>query len=237
MADYTIPIFAHNESTIDYPGKMGEILFLPGCNLQCGFCHNPELSQGHEGKVDLEILLKNIKMKTRAGWYQGICVSGGEPTIYPNLPEFIKKLRTFGLEIKLDTNGVNPKMLKDLLEEKIVDYVAMDIKTTRDKYQEVVKTKIDLKRIDESIELVKKFPKYEFRTTVLPSMTIDDFEKIGNWISNDRKDKIMLYTMQQFKPETTLDPEYSKMKPKENSEFNDFLYTMESYCHRVRMLI
>lgn len=233
-------ISSHQESTIDYPGKMGEILFVSGCNFRCGFCHNPELVRGDLNEIDLEALLKNINSKARAGWYQGITISGGEPTIYKDLPEFVKRLRDMSLSVKLDTNGTNPEMLQKLLKDKLVDYVAMDIKCQRREYLYIVREEFDIENIDRSIDIVKLFPEYEFRTTVIPLFNESDFEKIGKWISgngDEKTEKVKLYTLQQFSNKKTLNPAYMNMTPKPKEEIEKYGKIMEKYAERVRVLV
>lgn len=174
------------ESTIDYPGKYGPVVFTAGCNFNCGFCHNPELASGKANLIDdekLEIFLKNLKIKVRTGWYSGICISGGEPTIQEDLPEFIRKIKQEGLFVKLDTNGGKIEILEQLLKENLVDYVAMDIKGPKELYPILTKnnsfyTPINVARNMALLSSSKV--DYEFRTTVVP------FFKNGNgasWIS------------------------------------------------------
>ncbi|MDP3026664.1 MAG: anaerobic ribonucleoside-triphosphate reductase activating protein [Nanoarchaeota archaeon] len=225
------------ESTIDYPGKYGPIIFTLGCSFQCGFCHNPELVNGDSGLINQEefgMFLKNLKIKSKRGWYTGICISGGEPTQQKDLPEFILEIKQYGLAVKLDTNGSNPEMLRKLLEEKLVDYAAMDIKSKKEDYFKIVNRNINLENIGKSIKLVKQFPDYEFRTTVLPFFEENDFEEIGKWISEDKK--VKLYSLQQFNPKKTLDSEYGKMIPKTKQELEAFAEIMKDYSENVRIL-
>ncbi|VVB77620.1 7,8-dihydro-6-hydroxymethylpterin dimethyltransferase [uncultured archaeon] len=241
-------ISSHQETTIDYPGKMGQILFVSGCNFKCGFCHNPELVEGKINEINLEALLKNINSKAKTGWYQGICISGGEPTIYSDLPGFARRLKDMGLSVKLDTNGSNPEMLRELLKEETIDYVAMDIKGPREKYHNIVNVNGNLKleNIDKSIRLVKLFPNYEFRTTILPDFTTEDIEKIGTWAcfgretDNTRREayqKVNLYTLQQYNPKKTLDPQYGKLSPKPSREIFELKKIMDKYSEFVRVLV
>ncbi len=229
-------IASHSETTIDYPGKMGLIVFTPRCNFRCGFCHNPELVLEQTGEVDIDILLKNIINRKNAGWYQGICISGGEPTLHSGVVEFCKKLKDMGLSIKLDTNGSRPSVLKELFENNLVDYCAMDIKSTPQKYSEVAGVPINTKDIEKSISIVKSFPVYEFRTTVLPSMTEEDFEDIGKWITNDGLEKVRIFTLQQFNPKNTLDESFMKLIPKTIEEIERFADIMRKYAVLVRVL-
>ena len=146
-------ICAREETSIDYPGKFGQILFTSGCNFRCGFCHNPELITGENNQIDLDSLLKDLKARVKGGWYQAVCISGGEPTLQKDLPEFVKKLKELGILVKIDSNGSNPEMLQILLEQGNVDYVAMDIKSPREKYISVIGVDTDLKKIDKSIDI------------------------------------------------------------------------------------
>ncbi len=228
-------IASYQESTIDYPGKIGQILFTNGCNFRCGFCHNPELFSEENNKIDLEILLKNLKAKTKAGWYEGVCISGGEPTIHQDLPEFIKRLKDIGLKVKLDTNGSNPSMLKELIEKKLIDYVSMDIKSPRVQYQELTNSKINLEDIDKSIDLIKKLPNYEFRTTILPFFNRKDMKDIGNWMANP--EKVKSYTLQQFNPENCYSLEYRNMKKTSKHIVEEFGELMKDYAEQVRTLV
>jgi len=159
------------ESSIDYRDKFGPVIFTSGCNFKCPTCHNPELIKFDEksnNPKELTNELKNLKIKTDNGWYNGVCITGGEPTIHKNLPELIMKFKEIGLSVKLDTNGSNPGMLKKLLGEKLIDYVALDIKSNPELYSKVCGVDVDLAKIEESIKILSKLKKYEFRTTVVP---------------------------------------------------------------------
>lgn len=229
-------IASREETSIDYPKKFGQILFVPKCNFRCGFCHNPDLVNGPTGELDLELLFKDLKTKSEGGWYRSICISGGEPTLQEELPEFVKKLKQLGLNVKIDTNASNPEMLQRLLDEGSVDYVAADIKAPRQKYKEITNCQdIDLlEKLDKSIEIIKKFPVYEFRTTILPFFNKQDFEEIGKWIS--KSGAVRLYTLQQFVPKKTLEPEYEKLKPKTKQEIEEIAELMKKYADEVRVV-
>ena len=230
-----VKIVGNQESTIDYPGKMGQILFLEGCNFRCGFCHSHELLNVGVVGINEEQLVKKLVLKARRGWYEGVIVSGGEPTIYEDLPEFLERLKGLGLAVKLDTNGSNPLMLERLLDEGNVDYIAMDIKSPREKYLDIVGCKIDLENLDKSIMLIKRFPNYEFRTTILPFLNEEDFEAMGEWVSKD--EKVQQYTLQQFEPKNAFDESYREMKPKFREEVLELSKVMEKYANKVRVLI
>jgi len=195
---------------IDYPGTVAATVFTVGCNFTCPFCHNPELVDGRlsssQPKIDQADILRFFKI--RSGILEGVCVTGGEPTLYPDLPDFIRELKNMGFKVKLDTNGTNPGMVKKMLDENLLDYIAMDIKAPLEKYKKVVGPKISLESIQQSVELTRRAPSYEFRTTVLPALhSRKDILSIGRWLDGSRA-----YYLQQFRPMKTLNPDYAQEK-------------------------
>lgn len=193
------------QSLIDYPGKIAAVIFTQGCNFRCGYCHNPELVLPKRFNPILDENKILHTLSERAGWLDAVVVTGGEPTIHVDLPDFLNRLKNTGLLIKLDTNGSNPKMLKTILENQLVDYVAMDIKNlfTPSAYGKV----IGVENCDKLLELVKqsfeiiKSSKIEteFRTTCIPgihkSSVIKELEK---------KTKGSRFTLQQFREGETI---------------------------------
>lgn len=156
---------------LDYPEHMACTLFLRGCNLRCPFCHNASLLGG-DGSRD-EITEDEILdlLEKRKNLLDGVAVTGGEPTLYPELPEFIRKVKQKGFSVKLDTNGTNPDMLFSLISEKLVDYVAMDIKSAPDEYERLTRTKPDMDSIERSKSLLLRgLVPYEFRTTLVKGL-------------------------------------------------------------------
>lgn len=175
---------------LDYPGKVACTVFLSGCNLRCPYCHNPglvlpEQSEGSE-IPEAEVL---SFLERRKGKLDGVCITGGEPTLQPELPEFLEKLRRLGYAVKLDTNGTNPAMLKALLQERVLDYVAMDIKNSPSRYAETCGGIDCLSRVRESAALLMDGTvDYEFRTTVCaPLHTPRDMEELGRWLKGARR--------------------------------------------------
>jgi len=197
-------------SVLDYPEKTSCIVFTPGCNFRCGFCHNPEFVLPEEIKKISHSFFDEKPffnfLKTREGKLDGVVITGGEPTLQKDLKEFIKKIKEMGFLVKLDTNGSNFVILKELIEEGLIDYVAMDVKTSKKEYENVV-GKVNIENIDKSINfLLDGDIDYEFRTTILPDLhTREVFEDMGKWIKGAKK----LY-LQNFLPEITLDPEFSQ---------------------------
>ncbi len=197
---------------IDYPGHLAAIVFLCGCNFHCRFCYNSELVLPEKTKNQPKISEEDFFsfLKERKNLLEGIVLSGGEPTINKDLPDFIKKIKKEGFLVKLDTNGSNPKMLKDLIDKKLVDYIAMDVKAPKEKYNKICKKRVNLKNIERSIKLLRENKiEHEFRTTLVPTILgKEDILKIARWISPAKK-----YYLQNFRPEKTLDPKFEKIKP------------------------
>ncbi len=180
---------------LDYPGKMAATVFTYGCNLCCPFCHNALLvTEESYGGIDTDEVLSFLSK--RKGMLEGVCVTGGEPLLQPDIEDFLKTIKDMGFSVKLDTNGTFPKKLKDVVGKGLVDYVAMDVKNCRDKYTLTSgKTCMDLSAVDESIKfLLSGEIEAEFRTTVVKNFhTEEDLLKITDWISGcDR------YFLQQF---------------------------------------
>lgn len=183
---------------LDFPGKVACTLFTKGCNMRCPFCHNASLVvRANEQKPydNGEIL---GFLKKRHGLLDGVAITGGEPTLWPGLYDFISEIKAIGYDVKLDTNGTRPDILKKLVNDGLVDYVAMDIKNCREKYGATVgfDESYDLSPIDKSIAfLMSGKVDFEFRTTVTREHhTANDIVKIGEWIHDSEK-----YFLQQFK--------------------------------------
>lgn len=196
-------------SLIDYPGLISAIIFLQGCNFKCSYCHNPEL-------VDPGLFQPCVKEKdvldflnTRRGKLDAVAITGGEPTIQNNLMPFIKQIKKMGFAVKMDTNGSQPQVIKALLAEKLLDFIAMDIKAPLEKYKSIAKVPVKFDVIKESIKLIlkAKIP-YEFRTTVVQSQLDEkDILNIAKLISGASH-----YVIQNFVPTKTLDKKFLKEK-------------------------
>ena len=153
-------------TTQDFPEHLACIIFTKGCNFNCSYCYNRDLVDNKAETIDEDYVMAYLYKRRKI--LDGVVISGGEPTIWDDLIPFIKKVKEFKLDIKLDTNGYNPAMLKELIDNNLVDYIAMDIKAIPDKYMKVINKKIDFNKILESIDLIKKSNiKYEFRTTIM----------------------------------------------------------------------
>ncbi len=168
---------------LDFPGHLAATVFTGGCNFRCPFCHNSELILPEDFMEEEEIL---STLKKRAGVLEGVCVTGGEPTLQADLPSFLEKLKQMGFAVKLDTNGYQPEALKEVCGSGLVDYVAMDIKGAPESYAAIAGVSgLDLGRIEESIRYLMGRPiPYEFRTTVVPELhREEDFSQIGAWLA------------------------------------------------------
>lgn len=171
---------------LDYPGQVACTVFTGGCNFRCPYCHNSGLVLSPKSLPLISEETVFSHLKKRQGILDGVCITGGEPTLQPDLEDFIRKIKSFGYLVKLDTNGSIPKILKSLCEQKLLDYVAMDIKHTPEHYADVCNNPdFSIEPIQESVSyLLEGHIPYEFRTTVTRELhSIHDFEKIGAWIA------------------------------------------------------
>ena len=170
---------------LDYPGRVACTVFLQGCNYRCPFCHNSELlSRQGEASMDTAGFLSFLK--SRKGLLDGVCVSGGEPTLEPELEEMLRSIKALGYAVKLDTNGSRPEVLKRLVAEGLVDYVAMDVKNSPTRYADTVGlARIDLSAVEESLRfLLSGNVEYELRTTVAQQLhDSDSIDEMGRWVA------------------------------------------------------
>ncbi len=175
-------------TVLDYPGKVACTVFTHGCNLRCPFCHNARLVVRDEDLIDENEILSYLNK--RRGILDGVCISGGEPTLQSDLFDFMKKVKDLGMLIKLDTNGTCPDKLQYAIDNGLVDYVAMDIKNCREEYAKTCGlSEMDISKIEKSVEiLMQGGVDYEFRTTVTKELhTPDGFTKIGQWIKGAKR--------------------------------------------------
>lgn len=170
---------------LDYPGKVACTVFLQGCNFRCPFCHNSDLlGAAGQDRIPAETLLDFLKK--RKGIIDGVCITGGEPTLQPDLPELLRQIKALGYAIKLDTNGNRPDVVMALASEQLIDYVAMDIKNSPDRYSETAGVPgIPLEKLEETMRfLLEGTLDYEFRTTVVEEFHSDEsIAAIGQWLS------------------------------------------------------
>lgn len=241
-------------SLIDYPEKIAAVVFTPGCNFRCPFCHNSELvlfnipTNSHPrggNSVQKVKLIPEAEvfayLKKRQGLLDAVVITGGEPTLQKDLIDFIKKVKKLGYLVKLDTNGSNPELINRLITNQLIDYVAMDIKTSLDKYSKCAKNKTLIDNVLQSINILKSIRahsratdscslvSYEFRTTVVPGLLEkDDFEKIGTLLQGSKN-----YSIQQFRNKKTLTNSWTRVKPYSPAELKEFTEIMKKYVKNV----
>lgn len=212
-----------NKTTLlDYPGKIAATIFLGGCNFRCPFCQNSSLVLHADREPELSQDEIFSFLEKRRGILEGVCITGGEPSLNDNLEEFIRKIRSLGYAVKLDTNGSRPYILKDLVRKNLLDKIAMDIKACPENYGNVSGLLYpDLDSIRESVDfLMEGHVDYEFRTTVVRELhTEKDFRKIGQWIKGAKA-----YYLQAYKDsEEVLQPGFSSYSLKELENFRNIL--------------
>jgi len=209
-------------SLLDWDGKIVSTLYTPYCNFRCPYCQNAGLVLNPDQYETVPFEVISNFLTSHRNWIDGICLTGGEPCLFEDLPEFLKKIRNLGMEIKVDTNGTSPEMLKRVIDMGLVDYVAMDIKAPLnfDAYKESarIKSKELFDRVRESVNLIIDSEiDYEFRTTVVPSLhSEEDILEIAQEIKGAKK-----YALQNFSNRETMDPEFQKIVPYKIEELEE----------------
>lgn len=215
-------------SFVDWDGKISSVIFLPGCNFKCVFCHNHKLVFNYKDLPDIPWNEIKKKILHHKGWIDGVCISGGEPLMEPCLVPLIEEIRNMDFLVKLDTNGSFPDELKLLFDKKLIDYVAMDLKAPLDeRYDRITQTKVDLSKIRESIALILKSNiGYEFRTTMVPGYSgKDELTAIAKEIKGAEK-----FILQNFNPQDTLCVDLKKIQPYTEMEMDEFKTAIEGYA-------
>jgi len=228
---------------IDFPGRVACTVFTVGCNFRCPFCHNkdlitPKLFQKSGIKpISEDYFFKFLKKRKKI--LDGVCITGGEPTIWKDLPNFCKKIKNLGLEVKLDSNGSSPGVLESLINKKLIDFIAMDVKSSFDKYQNAIKLK---EQSSKFIELIKKSIKiisnsgleYEFRTTIVPGI---HNKEIMVKLAKDLKKIIgsCNYYLQSFRPKNCLDKKYLTIKPFTDKQMKEILSAVKKVLPKTKL--
>jgi pyruvate formate lyase activating enzyme len=206
-------------TVLDYPGKVACMVFTPGCNFRCGYCHNPEFVLPEQiKKLEPDFLEEETVIAflgRRKGLLDGVVVTGGEPTLHSGLPAFLRRIKGMGFLVKLDTNGSRPEVLSALIDEGLLDYVAMDVKTSLDAYPALVGPCVRPVCIESSARLIReRVPDYEFRTTLLRGVHGPrELEGIRSLVTGARR-----YALQKFRPSITLDPALTQGAPPDDGE-------------------
>lgn len=219
---------------LDFPGKIACIIFTGGCNYRCKFCHNPEFVLPEElAKISASFIPEEAALnflKQRKGMLEGVVISGGEPTVMPDLEKFIVKVREHGFAVKLDSNGNHPEVFRSLIEKKLVDYIAMDFKTGLDEYEKLVGNGVQKEKVLESINLLKEGKvDYEFRTTLIREVhTKEILERMQETMKGAKQ----LY-LQIFRSGITLDPTFKDFHPFSMNEMQDIAKLFSKSVERV----
>ncbi|MFR3767217.1 MAG: anaerobic ribonucleoside-triphosphate reductase activating protein [Blautia sp.] len=216
-------IYGLNKTTLlDYPGKVAATIFLGGCNFRCPFCQNSSLVLNPSAQPEIPVKEVLSFLKKRKGILDGVCITGGEPTLSPDLPELLQEIRTLGYPIKLDTNGTHPALLKTLTEQNMIQMTAVDIKACPDNYPALCGlVHPELDAVKETVEFLKNGTlDYEFRTTVIRELHSEkDFIEIGQWLTGAKA-----YYLQAYRDsEEVLQPGFSSYTRKELEHFREIL--------------
>lgn len=217
-------------SLIDYPGKIGAIIFTQGCNFRCPYCHNPELVDPDQyGPIIPEEDALSFLDKRR-GKLEAVTVTGGEPTLQPDLEKFLEEVKNMGYLIKMDTNGSKPDILEKVIRKRLVDYLAMDIKGPLKRYRQIASVKVDISKIRRSIQLITASGiKYEFRTTIVRSqLDLQDLVSVAKLVKQAR-----LYVLQPFIPIKTLAGPLLSEISYTPEEFSTIRENLEKECPHV----
>ena len=212
-------------SLIDYPDRVASVLFTAGCNLRCPYCHNGELVHGYTGPfLEADEVLESLVERKR--FVDSVVLSGGEPTIQSDLPDFLAKLKEQGFNVKLDSNGFNPETLEACIP--YLDYIAMDIKTSPELYPSLGAE--DIEPLKRSIKLIMESGvDYEFRCTSVPGfIEAETIKEIGELVKEAKR-----FVFQQFRPEKTLDPKYNDVKPHPDEYIKELSKIMQNYIEEV----
>ncbi|NLJ97559.1 MAG: anaerobic ribonucleoside-triphosphate reductase activating protein [Clostridiales bacterium] len=190
-------IHGFNKSTLlDYPKHLAATIFIGGCNMRCPFCHNASLVLRPQTQPTINQSDILAYLKKRKNILEGVCITGGEPTLYTDISLLIARIKELGFKVKLDTNGTNPDIIKDLVDNKLIDYVAMDIKNSKEKYKITSGNKaLSMDNIEGSVSfLLTDKVEYEFRTTIVNELhTKEDMDSIGIWLKGARAYYLQAY--------------------------------------------
>lgn len=216
----------------DFPGHISSTVFLGGCNFRCPYCHNSDLVLRAETLPTFPMDYFLSFLDSRKNWLEAICITGGEPLLHQELEVLLSLIKERNLLVKIDTNGSFPLRLEELVQKKLIDYVAMDVKAPLERYEEVVKSEVKTKDIVKSIEIIKNSSlDYIFRTTMVPGLVdSDDLKKMSQILKGAK-----IFQIQQFVPHNTIDSQYEQIIPYSKQEIQVFSKIAEPYFEEVRV--
>jgi len=212
-------------SLLDYPDNVSAIVWTVGCNFHCPFCYNKDIVEGKTSLISEEEIF--VFLEKRKGLIDGLVITGGEPLMQEDIADFCEKVKKLGYIVKIDTNGTYPQKLQELVDKKLVDYIAMDVKAPKKKYNNLSGVKVDIKKIQESIDIIKQSGiNYEFRTTFIREfLTQKDIIEIGEWLRDSKR-----FYIQQFKNDVPMiSSKMSTIKPYSREEILDTLEKVKAF--------
>ncbi len=222
-------------SLIEWPGKIASVIFTPGCNFRCPFCHNADLVNPKKSQKIPLISEKEIleDLKSRKKWIDAVVVTGGEPTLQKDLPGFLKKVKGMGLLTMIHTNGTNPKVIHNLIIKKLVDYICLDLKGDFKNYHKYTDVQLPITKTQKSFKIIAKSgEEYEFRTTVVPGLhDLNNLEELAKEIK-EIAPKAKWY-LQQFRPMNTLDKRFMKVEPFPKEKMESFQNSLKKIIPQV----
>jgi len=216
----------------DFPGFISSTIFLPGCSFRCPYCHNVDLVLRPDTLADIPLDFFCVFLDARKDWLEGVCVTGGEPLLHPEIEGLLAVIKERNFLVKIDTNGSHPDRLERLIGEGLVDWIAMDAKAPLERYPEVVRAPVDPAEIDRSAGIIRGsgLP-HVFRTTVVPGLVgADDVRRIGEWLNG-----APLYRIQSFSPFRTLDPAFEAVQPFSSEELKAIAETAQPFFGDVQI--
>ncbi|MBU4202576.1 MAG: anaerobic ribonucleoside-triphosphate reductase activating protein [Acidobacteria bacterium] len=215
----------------DFPGFVSATFFVGGCNFRCPFCHNADLVIRPDSLADFPMDYVLAFLDSRAGWLEGICITGGEPLLHADIDVLLQVIKDRDLLVKIDTNGTAPDLLNRLIAGRLVDHIAMDIKSTPEKYEKAAGVAVDMKTIRRCIDIILEsgLP-HTFRTTAVPGLVHkEDIAAIAELLKGAR-----VFQLQQFYPEGALDAAYRKMEPYTPEIFLEMAAEAKMFFEEVR---
>ena len=217
-------------SLLDFPGRIASLMFLGGCNLSCPFCHNPALVKAPEDLPDYPLEPLFEELKQRRAFIDGVVISGGEPTLYPELLPLMQRIKSMGLQVKLDTNGLLPEVLVEVLQQGLVDLVALDLKTAPERYGELHNRPVDSAALERSVAvLLRDSVACEFRTTCVPGLVReDDIRQLGSLLRGAQS-----WVLQQFVPYYSLADSCRSLEPYPVSRLESFAELAREFVPKV----
>lgn len=217
-------------SLLDFPGRVASLVFYGGCNLSCPYCHNPSLVETPELYPDVAVDDVLSQLRQRQGFIDGVVISGGEATLDAGLPQFLRQIKQLGLQVKLDTNGLRPQVLEMLLQQQLLDFVGLDVKTSFARYGELHGGSVDIAALQKSIDLLRRSPlEVEFRTTCVPGLVEeDDIRSIGEYLNGEAE-----WVLQQFVPDYAMSAPMRDRAPYSESQLRNLAAAAGEYVEQV----